>query len=57
MEMLGVELMYDNQPHDKHGFQMKYKMHENYRNKMKTYTFTSGKYDENRLLNAKTNTT
>ena len=39
MEMLGVELMYDNQPHDKHGFQMKYKMHENYRNKMKNLHF------------------
>ena len=26
MEMLGVELMYDNQPHDKHGIQNAWKL-------------------------------
>ena len=35
MEMLRVKLMYDSQPQNKHGFEMEYKMHENYRNKMK----------------------
>ena len=40
MEMLRVKLMYDNQPHDKHCFQMEYKMHENYRNKDEKLTLT-----------------
>ena len=41
MEMLRVKLMYDNQTHDKHGFQVKYKMHENYRNKDEKLTLNT----------------
>ena len=33
--------MYNNQPHDKHGFYMEYKMHENYRNKDEKLTLNT----------------